>query len=263
MEKAPDKDDSIGSPYRSFYKVVAVSACAHVLFIAVILYGNVLSSRTINYNPVYTVRLVSALPSPAETKTPALAERTAPGAPSVMPVSKPVERMVLPIKKAAPYKNEMMSAIRHVESELKRQQLVHAIHGVIRGELRGTARSGAHPVSKGSAGQRATEGATGAPAGPAAQEYYALIWQKIKSEWVIPPNMADTSYGDETVVDIALNRDGTISSISIEKSSGNVYFDQTAIRAIKKASPLPPFPPSWLQRSMDMGIKFSCKEGCK
>jgi TonB family protein len=75
--------------------------------------------------------------------------------------------------------------------------------------------------------------------------------------------MAASSYGYETVISVTINRDGTVSDYNVEKSSGNSYFDQTAIRAIKRASPLPPFPPSWLQKSINIGIKFSCKEGCQ
>ncbi|MCL4558432.1 MAG: TonB C-terminal domain-containing protein [Deltaproteobacteria bacterium] len=255
MKKALDNYDYIGSPYSSFYKVVAVSACAHVLFVAVILYGNILPSRTIDYSPAYMVRLVSAVSPPEEEKVSgAPSESKAPAAPPVAP--RPAERMVLPVRKARPNRKEMLWAIKHIESELRKRELFNAIQETIK-------RAG-RPASK-----SATAGGSGSgtssvpPSGPAAQEYYSLIWERVQSEWIIPPDMADASYGYETVVDITLNRNGTVSSIGIEKSSGNVYFDQTAIRAIKKASPLPPFPPSWLQNSVDIGIKFSCKEGCK
>ncbi len=247
-----DSGNYVRSLRGTFYKTIAISACAHVLILVTILYGKLLPSGTREYNPVYTVKLVSTMQqAQAEgTSIPAGSTRQAVNATPQIPA----QRMILPIGKKAPGRKELLSAIRHISSEVKRKELLKAINENARGQ--GSTIPGNNTSASASSG-------SGAPTGSAAEQYYAVIWHKIQSAWLIPSNMADASYGYETVVSITINKDGTVTGISVEKGSGNEYFDQTAIRAIKKASPLPPFPPSWLQKSIDIGIKFSCKEGCK
>jgi TonB family protein len=46
----------------------------------------------------------------------------------------------------------------------------------------------------------------------------------------------------------------------MESSSGNSYYDQSAIRAIRKASPVPPLPKELGEESLDVGIKFRYPE---
>ena len=45
----------------------------------------------------------------------------------------------------------------------------------------------------------------------------------------------------EVVLSITIKADGTITALSFEKKSGNIYLDDSAFRAVKKSSPLPPF----------------------
>ncbi len=237
-----------------FYKTVLFSAGIHLLFLFVLMYGNLLPSRSIDYNPVYTVNLVSSLPENNG------GEQAVKAVNAIQPVHieppKPVQQMILPIEQKAPSKNELISAIRHINSELKQQQLLNAIQEAVKGASTSTT-----TTSKQATG--GSGGGNGLPSGRAAEEYYSIIWQRIHDAWLVPSSMAASSYGYETVVTVIIKKDGTITDLNVEKSSGNIYFDQTAIRAIKRASPLPPFPPSWLQKDINIGIKFSCKEGCK
>jgi TonB family protein len=48
--------------------------------------------------------------------------------------------------------------------------------------------------------------------------------------------------------------------LSFEKHSGNRYFDESAMKAIKKASPFPPFPDSIRDNNIDVGIRFHSME---
>jgi TolA protein len=79
-------------------------------------------------------------------------------------------------------------------------------------------------------------------------EYYTKIRREIWQHWAFP----DTGQkGLEAIISIRITKDGTISIQRIEKSSGNPFFDKSAIRAITKASPLPPPP-----YEMEIGVKF-------
>ncbi|MCX5719973.1 MAG: energy transducer TonB, partial [Nitrospirae bacterium] len=70
------------------------------------------------------------------------------------------------------------------------------------------------------------------------------IWQ----QWVFP----DTGHKDlETIISIKIRKDGTITAQKIEKSSGNLIFDRSAIKAITKANPLSPPP-----YEMEIGVRF-------
>ncbi len=79
-------------------------------------------------------------------------------------------------------------------------------------------------------------------------DYYSKITREIWQQWVFP----DTGQKDiETIISIRILKDGTITAQRIEKRSGNPLFDRSAIKAIAKASPLPPPP-----YEMEIGVRF-------
>lgn len=78
--------------------------------------------------------------------------------------------------------------------------------------------------------------------------YYAKITAEIWQEWIFP----DTGVKDlETIIFVKILRDGTIKVQRVEKSSSNILFDRSALKALAKASPvsLPPY-------EMEIGIRF-------
>ena len=87
-------------------------------------------------------------------------------------------------------------------------------------------------------------------------EYYSMIWVKIKEMWTIPENLLKEMADWETVVVITINRDGKIKEMWVEKRSGNAFYDQMAMRAIKKAEPLPPIPKEFGENTLEIGIRF-------
>jgi TonB family protein len=86
--------------------------------------------------------------------------------------------------------------------------------------------------------------------------YYSLIWAKIKEAWTIPKNLLEERVDLETVIVVIIEKDGKIKRYWFEKKSGNDLYDQTAIRAIKKAEPLPPIPNELSEESLEIGIRF-------
>lgn len=80
--------------------------------------------------------------------------------------------------------------------------------------------------------------------------YYAIISEMIWSKWVFPDI---ESSGLEVIVSIRIDGKGNILSQEIEKTSGNALFDQSALRAISKANPLPP-PPMGIET--EVGVRF-------
>ena len=73
--------------------------------------------------------------------------------------------------------------------------------------------------------------------------YYQVIEQKIKDNWnlALPRGVIEDMRGMEVILSITIRSDGEITKISFEEKTGNVYLDDSAFRAVKKSSPLPPF----------------------
>jgi TonB family protein len=89
--------------------------------------------------------------------------------------------------------------------------------------------------------------------------YYVAIWSRIKGQWSLPRDILSKE-NIETVIQARILRNGAISGIIFEKRSGNRYFDDSAMKAIKKASPLPPLP-EWIRdNSIEIGIRFHSSE---
>ena len=87
-------------------------------------------------------------------------------------------------------------------------------------------------------------------------EYYNTIWEKIKKEWTLPGGLPKGKTGLETVIVIVIEREGRIQKSWFEKRSGNALYDQSAMRAIKKADPLPPIPKEFSDNTFEIGIRF-------
>jgi TolA protein len=84
--------------------------------------------------------------------------------------------------------------------------------------------------------------------------YYNEIWKRIRSMWAIPEGLSSSSLS--AVYSIRVARDGRIVDVWLESGSGNGAFDDSALRAIKKADPLPPIPDKYEDTTMDVGIRF-------
>jgi TonB family protein len=90
-------------------------------------------------------------------------------------------------------------------------------------------------------------------------QYLSRVQARISSFWTAPP--VDISGKTLTVVvKFRLERDGKVSSVMIEQSSGNEYYDLSAHRAIQSAVPLPPFPPDLTDSYFDAHFTFAVGE---
>jgi TonB family protein len=68
--------------------------------------------------------------------------------------------------------------------------------------------------------------------------YLALVRDKIEQNWNPPPG----AVAAKAKVEFTVLRSGIVGDARLLTSSGNFYFDQAAVRAIKMSSPLPPMP---------------------
>jgi TonB family protein len=91
--------------------------------------------------------------------------------------------------------------------------------------------------------------------------YLRQIQAKVSERWA-PPRAA-TRGGERATIMFEIGRDGTIKEPSLEKGSGITLFDQSALRAVAEASPFPPLPPEFKERSLriHLGFEFHPDQG--
>lgn len=260
-----------------FLHLAAVSA---VFFIP-----NLAPQRTY-YSPVYSVRLVNVQPAvpaavakgePKKEDLPAV-----PPPPAEKPKPKEKEK---PISLAAKPKDEASKvddAIDRIRKRREEKKVDTAIDRIrqrqeeknidtaidrIRGEREAKQIDSAierirKRVTIGSAGAIETgeAGTGGASSGFMSikhKMYYNLLWQRIRSAWVLPEGALGGKKDLETIIAIRIAKDGRIEDIQFEKKSGNPQLDESALRAIKKANPLPPLPPGFEGDKFDVGVRFT------
>ena len=82
--------------------------------------------------------------------------------------------------------------------------------------------------------------------------YSAQLLNAIGSNWFKPTEMAVTP----PVIFFRIARDGTITEVKVERSSGFPFVDRAAQRAVLASSPLPPLPAEFAQSSLGVHLKF-------
>jgi TonB family protein len=87
-------------------------------------------------------------------------------------------------------------------------------------------------------------------------DYYGMIWARIKKEWTLPENLPKGKIDLEAIIVVIIEKDGKVQKSWFEKRSGNALYDQMAMRAIKKAEPFPPIPKEFSDETFEIGIRF-------
>ncbi len=114
----------------------------------------------------------------------------------------------------------------------------------------------ANPQGKHSPVTTDQDGARGAAQGSDVMNaYYGAIWSRIKSKWAFPGGILPKN-DLVAVVHVRIMKNGAVEDISLEKRSANAFFNESAVKAVKKASPFPPFPVGLGESSMEVGIRF-------
>jgi TonB family protein len=216
----------------SLSKIVLVSALFHLLFISVVVVP--LKTREREFRSYYRVTLVGPLQTPRIEKAPLtpLTEEKESKTTVKEVVKRPLPKADIRLEEAERIAKEI-ERIRAISELKKRKKTDEKTQ-----EIQVGGRIGPDRVSP----------ETGKGAGEAVDLYYSMITQKIWKQWVYPDLRAS---GLEVIVSIKIDRDGEIVFQEVEKSSGDLLFDRSAIKALSKASPLPP-PPA----EMEIGVRF-------
>ena len=95
-----------------------------------------------------------------------------------------------------------------------------------------------------------------AQATPGTNAYLAAVKRKIVEQWNPPP----VEVAVQVVVKFRLHRNGAVSGVAVEQSSGNDYYDLAAKRAVLSAEPLPGFPAELTDANFDTHFTFMVGE---
>lgn len=225
----------------SLNSMVVLSLLLHTLILAILFLSPSLPSSKWTFGPTYTVDLVSFPARMLEQKSAiASTEKVfSLGREDRSTVFRQTSRTSLPFdrsletqKKTEP--NRVREAVGKLEKRI--------------------ASSRAQEKSE----ERAASGGT-AEVSANMRIYYAMIWSRIRDQWALPEGILP---GDnfEAVVGVRIRKDGTVSNLIFEKPSGNRFFDESVLKAVKKAEPFPPFPDFLREETLDLGIRFLSSE---
>lgn len=89
--------------------------------------------------------------------------------------------------------------------------------------------------------------------------YEALIRERVGSKWSTTDIDARVRFLPEAIVTFTIQRNGTVGSVKIVKSSGNYALDTSAQKAVYDASPLPPLPREFERDSATIEFWFELK----
>jgi colicin import membrane protein len=91
---------------------------------------------------------------------------------------------------------------------------------------------------------------------PGSNAYLGRVRQRISSYWNAPPvDVSAQAY--VVIVQFRLHRNGTVTGVMIEQSSGNEYYDLAGKRAVLSAVPLPVFPVELTEPYFDAHFTFT------
>ena len=224
-----------GIPYNMFL----ASLLLHLIVIAAVIMTVPGASRQLTFGAPYSVALVGpeVLRSPQEASGPKNLLQPSQTAHSVILKRKPTASETAPlIKKDETGKPDIEKAI----SAIKQKELSN---------VESNKTSKAPPASPTSSAENQSR----------TNDYNRFIWSKIKKNWTLPATLMPKK-NVETIIEVRIAQSGALEYIGFEKRSGHSYFDESALRAVKKSAPFPPLA-GWVNsRSIEIGIRFHSAE---
>ncbi|HEV8438887.1 MAG TPA: TonB family protein [Methylomirabilota bacterium] len=268
LDPALRRQRSTAPPHRLPLVAIGISAVGHALFVllavAVVLWNGWHPSKVYVVNLVPAVAAVGNPAAPSQSlptrPTPPLPSRAPAPAPTPQPRERPIREMPrLPEPAASsPALPSRSAAVRPGDKELPPLAQPTTTQRVDRPEKvdRPVESRPAPPVARGLP--------TGSPSGAGALSldasdfpyawYLRQVVQKIEVAWERQNQLKEPNQKPWVVFEI--QRDGSVRTPKIDKTSGNLLYDQAALRAIVEASPFPPLPEGWPKPSLVIGMSF-------
>jgi len=223
----------------SLDNMVVLSFLLHALILSIIFFSPSLPSPRWTFGPSYTVDLVSSPLSSVEVRSSEAISREAVSMNhrnQSMVMKKEVERgLSAPVRKTEILRKSPTGNVDTAIEGIKKR-----VESATNDSRPSTARGNSEINLK-------------------MRVYYSVVWSMIKEQWALPKSILPDD-NLEAIVETNILRNGTVSNLTFEKRFGNRYFDESVIKAIKKADPFPPLP-EWLdKRYITLGVRFHSSE---
>ena len=273
-----------GQDSRNVATMFAVSALCHVVFFVLIMVMPTSFSSSYRLAPrAISVDLVSLPPGPpaaapsAAVTPPADTEPQ----PEIAPPAPAQEAVALPTPKPEPVPIAPKPKPQKVVKSLKKKTIKTVEETVVQKPTPPAAsKPRAHDVSKaieamrqkvesqektrgasgvGAAAGAGTGGGGGGGGGSAVlsrlENYKIEAALAVAQNWAFSQQLAGADGQLETLITFRILPDGEITDIKIVQPSGNRYLDESAYRAVRKASPVAPFPEGINQPYIEVGLR--------
>ena len=267
--------------------MLAISAAAHVALVIAALTVSPLLGTPLRLEPVAVVDLIGGgefrqetrkptepTASAREEAKPAPKARTAPTPPPVPrgKRGKAVSNDFVPSKRQAADAMSLNERLRKMREDRAGSETVREAveerrsEAAARAAVRSVGERVAHRIEAPPPAAPRSEGRGTAGGGaqgtvhlsPELLDYFRRLEEKVRSSWVLPGTLVRDATKLVVELRIVIEKDGRVSEDRIERGSGNLYFDESVERAIRKASPLP-VPPEQLRGGEDhyeVGFRF-------
>jgi outer membrane biosynthesis protein TonB len=223
----------------SLHNMIFLSLIIHLIVITVILVSVPTTSRHLTFGPVYSVQLVS----PADVSISANSESSL-----MKEIEKSNEAASSVIYKRqasglapTPLKNE----------EINKVNVEKAVSAIKQKQVETPAPTYSSRTISGNRSAKMTSSEIAAKT----SEYAKIIESRVHNNWSLPRELWPR--GDIlTIVEVKIMRDGSLAYMGFEKRSINSFYDDTAMKAVKKSIPFPALPDWYPNNSLEIGIRF-------
>ncbi len=241
---------------------LALSLVLHFFVFAGAFLTPSLYSQQFQVPVAYKVTLVS-LPEPGQAaatqkKAPVAAPQSPKASPEVTPKPQakpsrvePVspEKLALPSKrKAAPKRPEASTPAVTGASPSHAKAAEASVPSAVTG-----------PGGRGVPGVVSESGVTTDNADPSLSYYLAAVQLKVSSRWVEPSLGLGLNQVERVTLGFTVLRSGLVRDIRVLNPSRNIFLDQSALRAVQEAVPLPPFPPLFAEETLLVRFHFEMR----
>jgi TonB family protein len=222
----------------NFHKIVLLSLIIHLIVIAIILVSIPTTSRHLTFGTAYSVQLVGSEAVFSSNKSSSLNE--------ILESKKTPDSIIIKRKISSIYSSPMKT------QSTNKLNIEKAVSSIRQKEMSG---SKTNKAEESSSRVAMSDSETNAQA----NEYIEAVWSRVKQNWAIPQSLLPEK-NITTIVDVKISRSGALQYAGFEKRSGNRYFDDSALRAVKKSSPFPPLPYWVRDNNIEIGIRFHSSE---
>ena len=238
---------------RDFTVNLAFSVVLHFLVFAGVFLTPSLSAQRFHVPVAYKVTLVE-LPGgerPAEAALP----KAAPPAPQSTPAPQAKASEAKP--QVAPPSPETLAVPNKPERTEKRPRAATGPSAVVQAPVPAAVPTGR--AGTGTPGIVAESSVSTEKADPSLSYYLAAIQAKVSGRWVEPSVGLAAGQVERVTVGFTVLRSGLVRDIQLVSVSRNVFLDQSALRAVQEAVPLPPFPPLYSEETIAVRFHFEMR----